>query len=62
MATLLFLGPKVDGDPDTYRVEEDAGEVFQALNGDARYVAFTDPGDGASVWFRTEAIRYFYAD
>jgi hypothetical protein len=62
VATLLFLGPSVDGKRDTYRIEEDIDAVSQSLNGPERFVPFTDPGDGAAVWFRVEAIRYFYAD
>jgi hypothetical protein len=62
LATLLFLGPAVDGNRDTYRVEEDIEVVSQALNGPERFVPLTDPGDGQSVWFRVEGIRYFYAD
>lgn len=62
MATLLFFGPKVNGDRDTYLVNEEIDEVTVALNGEARFVAFTDPGDGSQVWFRAGAVRYYYAD
>ena len=62
MGTLLFFGPKVDGERDTYLVNEDVGHVVEALNGAERFVAFTDPGDGDNVWFRVDAIRYLYAD
>ncbi|WP_354697501.1 hypothetical protein DSM112329_03132 [Paraconexibacter sp. AEG42_29] len=62
MATLLFLGPSNDGERDTYVVNEDIDTVVQSLTSDARFVRFTDPGDGEPVWFRADAIRYFYAN
>jgi hypothetical protein len=62
MATLLFFGPGIGDKRDTYRVKEDVDQVETALNGDARFVSPTDPGDEAPVWFRADAIRYFYAD
>jgi hypothetical protein len=62
MATLLFFGPKVDGERDTYLVNENLDQVVKAINGGDRFVAFTDPGDGESVWFRVDAIRYLYAN
>jgi hypothetical protein len=62
MGTLLFFGPKVDGERDTYLVNEDVDHVVRALNGSERFVAFSDPGDGEKVWFRIDAIRYLYAD
>jgi hypothetical protein len=60
MGTLLFLGPTVDGNRDTYQVIEDPDVVVNAMNQGARIVELHDPGDGESVWFRCDAIRYFY--
>jgi hypothetical protein len=62
MGTLLFFGPKVDGERDTYLVNEDIDAVVKAVNGGDRFVAFTDPGDGENVWFRVDAIRYLYSN
>ena len=62
MATLLFLDPTIDGNRDSYRIEEDLETVSRALNGPERFVAFTDAGDNEPAWFRADGIRYFYAD
>jgi hypothetical protein len=62
MGTLLFFGPKVDGERDTYLVNEGIDEVVKAVQGNDRFVAFTDPGDGEHVWFRVDSIRYLYAN
>ena len=60
MATLLTFGHSIDGQRDSYTVEEELDVVVQALNGGDRFVAFTDPGDNAPVWFRVDAIRFVY--
>jgi hypothetical protein len=60
VATLLTFGHPVNGDRDCYTVEEELEVVVQALNGDDRFVCFTDPGDNAPVWFRVDAVRYAY--